>query len=340
MRSLQDATEGAKGWSDNDRTTAPTYSHPIGRHGKGGTVDVSLRGHDGLPSVENSVFPTLWEKVSQLSDLTGDVLLAALAQWLDTGEPENTWITVEVILQYRGIRPMIKQEGESRRKAGYRLEDRMVIARCFEELDRLWLHLVNVEVVERENKLRRGKRLRLESKAVVISDRIAQGGLFGTYIPVAWFYRPGSWATPFLREGYRQTALLAQQSLQYDPYREDLEKRLSRYLAFHWRIQASSANYDQPYRVHTLLEAINKQPNRRYPQRTRERLEKALDRLQKDGVIHRWEYGRWSEEEAGRRNWLGHWLGWTVEISPPTKVVERYDSISKKDRKRLPAPKG
>lgn len=222
----------------------------------------------------------------------------------------------------------MKKEGNSRRRAGHHWEHKAAIARAFEQLDHLWLNIDNVEVIELEGKRRRPKKLHLESKAIAISDRISQGGLGGGQLPVAWHYRPGEWARPFLQEGFRQTALLAQQSLQYDPYHETWEKRLSRYFAFHWRIQAHQGNYSQPYRVDTLLKAIAIEPNKRFPQRTRERLEKALDRLQADKVVANWEYRKGDEEALPMKGWLHSWLSWTIEVMPPLDVINHYARIT------------
>jgi hypothetical protein len=344
LSSFQDATEGRQGWSDNESTTAPVYRYPIGKYGREGVVDISVRDGDGLASVSGGILPSLWDQVQKLNDLTGDVFLVALVQWLYEGEADNTWLSVDQILKYRGIKPKVNKAGATAFRGGHRLEDKLDIANSFEQLDSVWVELVDVEIVQSEmgrsgHIKKRARRLRLESKSIAISDRISQGELGGRYIPIAWQYKPGNWARPFLRKEFRQTALLVKRSLQYDPYREDWEKRLARYLTFHWRIEAKYANYDQPYRVGTLLAAINKEPNLRFPHRTRNRLEKALDRLQQDDVISCWEYGTWDEGTLPPKNWLPTWLKWTVQVSPPPVVFEHYKHLSKKNRKTLVSPK-
>ena len=328
LQGIQDAAEGAHSWGDFENTTVPTYRRLMGRGGKDGTIDLSVRLQDGEVLARDAMLSTLWDQVRELDDLTGDVLLAAFTQWLTRQEAGSTWITADAILDYRGIKPITKREGNSRRRAGHHWEHKAAIARAFEQLDHLWLNIDNVEVIELEGKRRRPKKLHLESKAIAISDRISQGGLGGGQLPIAWHYRPGEWARPFLQEGFRQTALLAQQSLHYDPYRETWEKRLSRYFAFHWRIQAHQGNYSQPYRVDTLLKAIAIEPNKRFPQRTRERLEKALDRLQADKVVANWEYRKGDEEALPTKGWLPSWLSWTVEVMPPLDVINHYARIT------------
>ena len=338
LRSTEDAAEGAHNWTDYENTTVPTYRHLVGDNGRKGAVDISLRSYEGDAIVVDTMLSTLWDQVNELDDLTGDVLLAALAQSLRTSGNGRTWITADAILNYRGIKPKTKREGDSRYRAGHHLEHRMAVARAFEQLDHLWLNLIDVEVVETNGKTRKPQKLRLESKVIAISDRISQSGLGGDYIPIAWHYQPGEWAKPFLSPGFRETALLAQKSLQYDPYHQIWEKRLARYFALHWRIRAPHGNYEQPYRVGNLLETISIKPNERFPLRTRERLEKALDRLQDDGVIARWEYQRW-EEELPTKGWLATWLEWTFLVTPPEEVIHYYTSIAKNYKRRRSLPK-
>lgn len=336
LKGIQDAAEGAHQWSDGDKSIAPTYRHRVGRQGDKGTVDISVRPPNGRASPEGAFLSILWDQVRVLDDTTADVLLASLAQWLHSQKGEDAFIFADGILDYRGIKPKMKWEGPKRYRAGHHLEHRAAVARAMEQLDTLWLNITDVEIIELEGKRRKPKRLRLESKAVSISDRISQVGLGGGYLPMAWHYRLGQWAKPFLKEEFRQTALLAQESLQYDPYRQEWEKRLARYFTFEWRIRARQGNYEQPYRVATLLEAINKDPKWERPQRTRDRLEKALDRLERDAVIAGWEYERCNGEELPTKGWLPHWLKWTILVTAPPEIIEHYATIGRTHRGQLP----
>jgi DNA-binding transcriptional regulator YiaG len=60
----------------------------------------------------------------------------------------------------------------------------------------------------------------------------------------------------------------------------------------------------------------------RYPHRTRDRLEKALDTLKDDAVIAAWHYADWDESVAAKRGWLVRWLASAVMIEPPPVVRE------------------
>ncbi|HEX5501023.1 MAG TPA: helix-turn-helix domain-containing protein, partial [Thermomicrobiales bacterium] len=122
--------------------------------------------------------------------------------------------------------------------------------------------------------------------------------------------------------------------LKYDPYRQTWEKRLARYLSWQWRTKARNSDYLRPYRVATLLDAVGKDLDERRPAVTRERLEKALDLLQRDGVIAAWQYDRWEEGLAHQRGWGRSWLEATLLIEPPEGVKEHYQPL---ERQRQPA---
>ncbi len=121
----------------------------------------------------------------------------------------------------------------------------------------------------------------------------------------------------------------AAKAVQYDPYRQKWGKRLARYLSWQWHSQARRGEYMRPYRVATLLEAVGEEINSRYPSKTRERLEKALDTLQKDEVIAAWQYDRWEEAVMERRGWADLWREATVLIEPPEIIRETYKSIER-----------
>src|SRR5699024_11377247 len=93
------------------------------------------------------------------------------------------------------------------------------------------------------------------------------------------------------------------QALQYNPRQEKWEKKMIRYLSWRWRTQARRADYDQPYKMSSILNAIGEPIKKRTPSRTRERLEQALDRLQDDGLILSWEYVDWDESIAEKYGW-------------------------------------
>jgi len=272
---------------------------------------------------------SLWQTTKELTDLDGDVLLAALCQAMGTG-PDTTergvWLTVDALLDYRGIAPKTHRDGSLRHRAGHRAEDRAQIAASMDRLDQLWVRLREVEVMEPQARAKpRRARYTHESKVLVITERLLQDGL-----PIAWRYSPGTWLAPFLTVPNRQVALLMQQALRYDPYRQRWEKRLARYLTCHLRMDAKNGR-PLVRRIGPLLDELHLPVDRRHPERTRGRFETALHRLARDGVIDGWDYtgeARGVLATLPSRGWLEWWRGTTITITPSRAIQDRYASIS------------
>lgn len=151
-------------------------------------------------------------------------------------------------------------------------------------------------------------------------------------------YKLGPVFAHYLSGTQRQLALLPFHAFNYHVYRFRYEKQLCRYLSWRWRTQASQANYWQPNKVATLLEAIGETLSHRSPTRTRERFEKALDQLATDGVIASWHYTNWHEEAAVGKGWGNYWLNAAVIIEPPQAILDTYRSLEKQ-RHVVPAKK-
>ncbi len=147
----------------------------------------------------------------------------------------------------------------------------------------------------------------------------------------AWRARPGDVFTKFLFGPGRQTALLSQKALQYDHYRQKWEKRLTRYLAWLWRI--SSGRTREGVFVKTLIDAVGVEINTTRPHRTRNRLEDALELLLKDGVISAWEYEDIDENMTSKRGWWKDWLDLKILISAPVEILEQYKKLNKNTAK-------
>ncbi len=142
-------------------------------------------------------------------------------------------------------------------------------------------------------------------------------------------FRPGKNFARYLFGPGRQTALLSIKALSYDPKRRAPEKRLTRYLSWQWRIRAKSGKYLDPYRIQTILDAVDQKIDNttRNKARIRERIEKALDHLKDDGVIANWQY----HKEMRGNDWV-HSL---VIIEPPADFVNYYSSIGQNSRQAL-----
>lgn len=333
IAAIHSAGSGVQAWVRSD-PGRPAFSW----RKPGGTVTTSVRpplwGDNPLDRSPASA----WEVARRLNDLDGDVLLIALAHALAHGEPDGTtWITADAILDDRGIRPKTERAGPARYRAGHRREDRARVAACMERLGRLWVDLSAIAVMEPRGGRPRRDRCDDGGALLIIADRLVQGEEEEER-PVAWRYRPGPWLAPFLARPNRQTALLARPVLRYDPYHERWEKRLGRYLTFHLRMDAKRA---APLirRIGLLLDELRLPVDRRHPERTRARLEAALNRLVRDGVIGGWDYtatARAALATLSARQWVDQWRELTIAVTASPVVAARYAPLAR-DVTRAPA---
>ncbi len=325
QNAIRDAILGV-GWKDMPERSTPAHVTSTNR-GRG-AVSVSLRPSGG-PESETDALDDLWSKVRDLDDFTADALLVCLAHWVAAeGNPDvAVWISADAILDARGIQRMRRRGEPGEWQHGHRREDRLAAGRALAQLDNLWLEIVDVEVVPGKG-ARQPRRLRAESRALAILDRITERDLDGEEVFLAARVVPGEWARSLWKLGLRQTGLLAQQALAYDPYRERPERWMARYLALAFRWNASRRAPRLRLRVETLLENAALIPDTSRPQRGRDRLERALDRLCADSVIGGWRY----EADPGNlpaRHWLSSWTAMLVQIDPPDIVRRNYAGIGR-----------
>lgn len=314
----------------------PAYSHKP-RKGVGEVVTFMHPPHLVPPAdfveLPQETIDLLWQQTRALSDLDADVLLACLAQAMSQREPDGTtWITATRVLEYRGLVPVTKREGGRRRRAGHRTEDLAEIAACMARLDCLWVEVQAVTVLEeRAGKRPRRKTYSHRSKVLALTDYIAQRALAGHDLPLAWRFRPGTWLQPFLAPPNRQTALLVQRVLHYDPYRKSWEKRLGRYFTLHVRAHAA---HPAPLTrvIGPLLDELHLPLDHRNPERTKRRFEAALQSLCADGVLGSWTYAL--EDALPARAWLDDWLRWDVIVTAPAAVAEHYAGL-----RQMPVPR-
>ncbi|MDP9378607.1 MAG: helix-turn-helix domain-containing protein [Chloroflexota bacterium] len=292
-----------------------------------------------LPPDEVALWAELmWRQREELSDLDADALDALSAIWLSQARSvqQSAVADVDGLLAMRGLKP--KRSGQGRR-GGYEREQRAAILRALSHIQNLWLNMAELEVFEETSLGRRRPTKRaVQSRAFVITDRAGQLRIDG-YIEVDRFlFRPGEVFGYFLLGPGRQTALLSAKALSYDPHNQTWEKRLTRYLSWQWRTQARGGMALRPFRVATLMDAAGEAIDSHHPVRTRDRLEKCLDRLQSDGVIAMWQYDNLDESAMGRRGWIQEWLQWTLLIEPPEIVREQYGSLDQKRAVPLRTP--
>jgi len=286
-------------------------------------------------------------QVADMDDETADILDAVSYVWLSNAKtPENfAKISSDDVLRMRGLKPKKNSCGYGNQ---YTSEQYIKTAKHLSTLGDTWITVQTMECTEKKDG-KKGpyyKRTKWagESRAIVIENRFGQQRLTGEVDigkNVFWNYKIGSVFGQFLFGPGRQTALISCKALHYDPMRQQWEKRLTRYLAWQWRIRQSSGLYMEPYRIETLLDTIKEKVDPQHPLRTKNRFDGALDRLEKDGIIAGWQYDTgWNEEIVGQRGWWQNWLKTKVTIEPPLEITEHYKNISlpNKQAKALPAP--
>jgi hypothetical protein len=313
QNAIRDAILGV-GWTTETGRSAPAHTTQTNR-GRG-SVTVSFRDADG-PAQQPATPAALWEKVRTLDDLTADALLVCLAHWAATnGSPSlPVWVSADAILDARGIERIRRRGEPDSWQHGHRREDRLAAGRALAQLDNLWLEIVDVEVVPGHGQ-RSPRHLRAESRALAILERISERDDDGHEVFLAARVVPGEWARSLWELGLRQTGVLARQALAYDPYRARPERWMARYFALAFRWNANRRVPMLRLRVTTLLENAALAPDSARPQRCRDRLERALDRLTADRVIGGWRY----EADPGAlpaRHWLSTWTTMVIKVDPP-----------------------
>jgi hypothetical protein len=272
---------------------------------------------------------------AELSDLDADTLDALSAIWLYQATDPNDAAVADVddLLSLRGL---TRHRGGQGRRGGYMPHQRTKMLESLGHIQNLWLTMTELETYDGED-TRRGRRRRVptqravQSRAFVITDLMGQLRFDGFLDVDKFIFRPGQVFAYFLAGPGRQTALLSAKALQYDPYRQKWEKRLTRYLSWQWRCAAHSGDYLQPFAVTTLLTAVGTTVQRRRLSEQRTHLEQTLDTIQRDHAITTWQYAQEYDD----------WPKSTILIEPPDPIREQYRQLEWHEavkRQHLPSP--
>lgn len=292
-----------------------------------GIVEMKPQGVAVLPADEmESIARQMHQQTKELSQLDADTLDALCILWMrDAKHPEDfVTIPIDAIPELRGLKP--KKSGSGRR-GGYDATQRAQHADSLRRIAYMHLHMhelaIYIDNGSRSKKGRRETRRGVEGPAFHI-NLMGQTRLDGELDVDSLRFLPGPAFLLYLWGPGRQTALIDSIILRYDPYRQEPEKRLGRYLSWLWKIRSQNGTYSDGLRVSTLLKESRLQLNTRAPSITLQRLEKALDTLQRDGVIRSWRYKSWSIDNAPARGWAEPWLRELVIIEPPASVISYY----------------
>lgn len=264
------------------------------------------------------------ELTNGLSELDVDVFDALCSFFLSNSEHRNDIVQIKLqdLLTIRGLKAKLSGNG---RRGGFEKGQIDQILKSLSKVQSLWVNFSRAVVYEK------GKpaQVNLEGRTFLFLD---QGGnecdVREMVSEKILKFTVGEVFSKYLISSSRQTALLPIKTLQYNPHREEWEKKLIRYLSWRWRTQARKGDYLKPHKVSSLLRAIGKEINMRAPSRTRDRFEQALDKLQDDNLINAWEYEEWDESIAAKNGWSRLWVNTKVIINPPQIIKKRYQSIA------------
>lgn len=267
-----------------------------------------------------------YKQTVSITELDVDIFDALCSLFISNASYHQDVVEVKIkdLLMIRGIQA--KKAGHGRR-GGYESEQVQRVLKALSIIQQIWVDFHRVAMY------RKGKpiEMRLTGRTFIFVDEDHKEHDMEKLSPDdRIFITVGDVFSKVLGGSSRQIALLPLQALQYNPRQEKWEKKMIRYLSWRWRTQARRADYDQPYKMSSILNAIGEPINKRTPSRTRERLEQALDRLQDDGLIRSWEYVDWDESIAEKYGWARLWNNTTIVIDPPEIIKEQYRTISKK----------
>jgi len=320
-------------WTDHEQEAPPSFSRSIG----GGKVTVSVSSLDG--EFTRSALPLLWQVTKAVSWRTLIVAQALLAHWatLATSVDQAVVISIDRILDYRGLRPMHKKNEPDHWRHGHRMEERSEVARELRLLQNIIFSAVDIDGYPGKGKTRRKFNF-FNSRFMVVTDTWGQLSIMGqgtTLYPTQIRFALGSWVQEYGDRGIRQLGKILDRNLSYDPYHESWELALASWLTL--EVFPNNAGRERPIHraVETVLEAIGQTVDQRHPKRTRVRLEKALDRMAADGYLSRWEYVG-ELETASAKAEFSTYLKTKVWLVPSAGFLEYYsqrNSRKLKERK-------
>ncbi len=215
LTAYSNAASGAKNWKQSGPYGFPQYQFDQPEI----STCVEVRPSSQAQVVDDITIRSLWKQVRQLSDLDSDVFLTALAQIMSVPADEggHVWLTASQILDYRGIKPKMKQEkgGSIRRRAGHRQDDTDDIAACFERLNDTWITM-RQSIDSQPKRGGKGKMFTLECRLLVVDEVVHKHEIRGKNSTdlsapsstIAWRYSLGTWFDHMLGEPTKQIAWL------------------------------------------------------------------------------------------------------------------------------------
>jgi hypothetical protein len=335
---LSNAAEGAKGWREEGHQ--PTY-HLTRETGK---ASVTIPKDAVRADTQEDITRKLWERVGEISDLDGDVLLALIAHAILVGPDDrgSIWIFAADILDYRGI--VQKQHATAMpgvmRDAGHRPEDIRDVAACIQHLSTIHTTIRTWRQPKKKGGRRRvvGQKSYLFTISNFLEDRTDEEDSSLPRRQIAWYYRLGEVLGSLPGGKQTRAAWLLQEALRYDPVRRKWEKRLARYFLFHLRINDAFGGATLKRSIRSIIQEASLPINEDSPEKTKTRFEQALHRLVDEGHISDWGESAYQEVMAKRpaHDWVDMWLDYEVEITAPPLLTNLAEDAIDELKEREP----
>jgi len=320
------AKKGQK-WGDADGAWYPHYARPIA----GGMVTVFIDTTDQNGEVR-AVLPALWRTARSISWRTLVVAQAMLAQLatLTNAVDQPVVISIDRLLEYRGLKGITRSSDARPWHHGYRVEQRLEIAREMALLSSVNFYISNVSAYPRKSGRRPPPTIPVHiSRFIVLTDVWGYVGLPSTeesYV-THFRYAPGAWVKEFTDEGtglgLRQLGKMLEHNLSYDPYREHWELAMSAWLTLEVFPNNAGKGKAIHRRVQVILDAIGQDVDSRRPRQVKERFERMMNRMVKDGYLEKWSYLT-NLSDLPARKWAASWAASSVELKPSPTFDEYY----------------
>lgn len=324
-RGLQDGTP----WKQSDK--GATYQEPKAR------VYLEMRTAEMIP-IFKSVFDeasdpkdAMAKVLGTMNDLDADIfdMLTAAALLREKPMTEPTIVYLEQVFAARGRTV----------HTGYYEKDAKAYA------DKI-MRLCNTYIKGTGRHKKSGRYIETEYNALLFVLRGHGPPLqpsLGTEGEIGYIsYSLGDWAKELESPAGKQYfGYMLTLTLQMDPYRQQVEKRLLRYLTWQWRCHAQDRVYSRPLTVQSILEGAglmtdcDNAEQTRHGQSWRTRFDKALNFLEDEGAISSWYYRAGDDKVTDsedlalpRKGAMSVWKRYCLVIEPPANIPMLYDRLA------------
>lgn len=260
-----------------------------------------------------------------IDDLTVDVLNGITHILIESScNPDSeVKFNIDDLLFIKGLKASKNQFGN---RGGYRESQRKEIVKQLELLSNLKINASN-SYIPSINKYGKRYYKHYSGESPLFYIRKAENNDYCFYI------KASETLAVTLKGIGAKTGLINKKILEYDYYRNIWEKRIGNYLSWLWRVRQNKGDFLIPIKIETLIIQIYKENEFKRANYIRNRLEKALYKLEDDGIIRSWQYTDIDETVLTGKLWIKTWLKHQLIIEPPVEIIQEYSKIKKYGKK-------